>query len=226
MGQLTKYKPNQLLAIELYSSNPALTQKEIAAKCGVDVKTIRNWLTNPEFIDQIYKRYMEVSGLELPAVVKAMLEEAKMGNVQAGRLILEHYGKLENRVKVQVESPFEKFLRSDSQDAEFIDVTDQDKSVFDDFADENELSSIELPNRDPKNDYPDRRIEEDKLNLKNATKYEMEQEKKRQYQKNAYEMRKRAKKVGLELLGNGRHTKGERKKWLEELERLEKEQNA
>tara|TARA_R100000700_G_C3162991_1_gene138638 strand:+ start:836 stop:1516 length:681 start_codon:yes stop_codon:yes gene_type:complete len=226
MGQLTKYKPNQLLAIELYSSNPGITQKELANKCGVDVKTIRNWLSNPEFIDQIYKRYMEISGLELPAIIKAMLEEAKMGNVQAGRLILEHYGKLENRVKIQVESPFEKFLRSDSEEAEFIDVSEQDKSIIDNFAVENSLSSIDLPERDPQNDNPARKAAQDVVNLKNATKFEMEKEKKKQYQKNAYEMRKRAKKVGLELLGNGRHTKGERKKWLEELERLEKEQNA
>jgi len=223
MGQLTKYKPNQLLAIELYSSNPSLTQKEIAVKCGVDVKTVRNWLTNPEFIDQIYKRYMEISGLQLPAVIKAMLEEAKSGNVQAGRLVLEHYGKLENRIKIQVESPFEKFLRA--EDAEFVTLDDKDKDILDEISVQDDLSSVELPTRDPKNDYPSKRVEEDKLNLKNATKFEIEQEKKREYQKKAYQLRKRAKKVGLELLPNGRTSKGARKKWLEELEQLEREQN-
>lgn len=226
MDQLTKYKPNQLLAIELYSSNPSITQKEIATKCGVDKKTIRNWLSNPEFIDQIYKRYMEISGLELPAVIKAMLEEAKMGNVQAGRLVLEHFGKLENRVRIQVESPFEKFLRSDASDAEFIIVDDKGKSAFEDISIENGLADIELPPRDPRNDNPNSKAVSDGIKIRAATKFAIQQEKEKIYQKDAYQLRKRAKKVGLKLLGNGRHSKGTRQNWLKELEKLEKEQNA
>lgn len=224
MGQLTKYKPNQLLAIELYSSNPSITQKEIAAKCGVDKKTIRNWLSNPDFIDQIYKRYMEVSGLELPGVIRAMLEEAKMGNVQAGRLVLEHYGKLENRIKIQVESPFEKFLRA--EDADFVELNDDDKGALHEIVVQDNLSDVELPPRDPKNDNPSAVANLDAKRLKDATKYAIDKEKKRLYQKEAYQLRKRANKVGLKLLGNGRHSKGARENWLKELEKLEKEQNA
>ena len=95
---IKKYEPNKLIAIELISTNPSIHQKTLAKKIGVDERTIRNWLGDPDFIDEIYKRYMEVSGIELPGVIKAMIEEAKMGNVQAGRLILEHFGKLENRI--------------------------------------------------------------------------------------------------------------------------------
>ena len=224
MNKLTKYKPNQLLAVELYSTNPSISQKEIASKCQVDIKTVRNWLSNPEFIDQIYKRYMEISGLELPAVIKAMLEEAKMGNVQAGRLVLEHYGKLENKIKVQVESPFEKFLRA--EDADFVEIDDEDKGFLDEIAVQDDLDDVELPTRDPKNDNPVKRAKLEEKRVKEVTKYAIEKEKERIYQQEAYQLRKRAKKVGLELLPSGRTSKGARKKWLEELERLEKERNA
>ena len=46
-------------------------------------------------------------------------------------------------------------------------------------------------------------------------------EKKRQYQQQAYQLRKRAKAVDLELLPNGRHSKGVREKWMKELEKRE-----
>ena len=128
---IKKYEPNKLLAIELLASNPSMNQRAVASKLGINERTVRLWLTEPDFIDEIYKRYMEVSGIELPGVIKAMIEEAKMGNVQAGRLILEHFGKLETRIKVQVESPFEKFMRMDGEDADFVDVSEEDKEGLD-----------------------------------------------------------------------------------------------
>ena len=221
MANLAKYKPNQLLAIELYSSDPGISQKAIANKCGVDVKTVRNWLSNPDFIDSIYKRYMEISGLELPGVIKAMIEEAKMGNVQAGRLILEHFGKLENKIKIQVESPFEKFLRSDAEDASYVDLSSSEVNYFDELSNKVGVSNVELPERDNSNDKPIAKASLDGKKLKAATKFAIQKEKKRQYQQQAYQLRKRAKAVDLELLPNGRHSKGVREKWMKELEKRE-----
>ena len=60
---LKKYEPNKLIAIELLSSNPSIHQTTLADKLGVDVRTVRKWLTDPDFIDEIYKIYMEVSGI-------------------------------------------------------------------------------------------------------------------------------------------------------------------
>ena len=98
MSDIVKYTPKQLLAIDLISSNPMITTESIAKNIGVTSRTIVNWLQNPHFVDAVYNKYMEVSGIELPKVVQAMIEEAKEGNVQAGRLVLEHYGKLENKL--------------------------------------------------------------------------------------------------------------------------------
>ena len=220
---IKKYEPNKLLAIELLASNPSMTQELIASKIGISKSTIKVWLTDPDFIDEIYKRYMEVSGIELPAVIKAMIEEAKMGNVQAGRLILEHFGKLETKIKVQVESPFEKFMRMDGDEAEFVDISDQEKSKMDLVNKIMDMEDIELPERDIANSSPRLREKNEKKTLKESTIKHIKKEKIKKQLNNAYRLRKRAKEVGLELLGSGRQSKGARKKWLEKLERLEVE---
>ena len=220
---IKKYEPNKLLAIELLASNPSMTQELIASKIGISKSTIKVWLTDPDFIDEIYKRYMEVSGIELPAVIKAMIEEAKMGNVQAGRLILEHFGKLETKIKVQVESPFEKFMRMDGDEAEFVDISDQEKSKMDLVNKIMDMEDIELPERDIANSSPRLREKNEKKTLKESTIKHIKKEKIKKQLNNAYRLRKRAKEVGLELLGSGRQSKGARKEWLEKLERLEVE---
>ena len=52
---LKKYEPNKLIAIELISTNPSTHQKTLAEKIGVDERTVRNWITDPDFIEEIYK---------------------------------------------------------------------------------------------------------------------------------------------------------------------------
>ena len=218
---IKKYEPNKLIAIELISKNPSMHQKTLAKKIGVDERTIRNWLSDPDFIDEIYKRYMEVSGIELPAVIKAMIEEAKLGNVQAGRLILEHFGKLENRIKIQVESPFEKFMRMDGEDAEFVDISDKEQDDMDLVSKVMDIEDVELPERDIANSSPRLREKNEKKTLKESTIKQIKKEKVKQQLNNAYRLRKRAEDVGLKLLGSGRQSKGARDKWLEKLQKLE-----
>ena len=46
-------------------------------------------------------------------VLNSMIREAIEGNVQAGRLVLEHSGKLVKNINVTVDSPFEKFLKAE-----------------------------------------------------------------------------------------------------------------
>ena len=218
---IKKYEPNKLIAIELISTNPSIHQKTLAEKIGVDERTVRNWLTDPDFIDEIYKRYMEVSGIELPAVIKSMIEEAKLGNVQAGRLILEHFGKLEHRIKVQVESPFEKFIRMDGEDAEFVDINEKEQEEMDLVSKIMDMEDIELPERDIANSSPCLREKNEKKTLKQSTIKQIKKEKVKKQLNNAYRLRKRAEAVDLKLLGAGRQSKGAREKWLEKLERLE-----
>ena len=221
MGNIVK-NPDKIAvraAIDMIARNPGIKYKDVANKLDVSTTTITNWMCSPTVIDKVYKRYMEFAGNELPAVVQAVIEEAKLGNVHAARLILEHFGKLENKVKIQVESNFEKFMKGDNtEEAEFFEVNDNQEQVLEMLSDNN----IELPERHTSNDEPKARddFEKDRLKykMKKAKTSEIEAEK----QAERYKIRTRAKAVGLELLTAGRHSRSERDKWMQELEKREK----
>ena len=89
-----KKKPSKILAIDLFAFNPQITVQQVADKLGVTKKSVLQWREDPNFIDAIYDRYMVEFGSQLPSVLNAMVREAQAGNVQAGRLVLEHSGKL------------------------------------------------------------------------------------------------------------------------------------
>ena len=217
----------QKLAVEVMASSPQINQEQLAKDLGICRKTITNWLNDPLVIDALYNRYMEVAGIKLPAVVNAMIREAESGNVQAGRLILEHFGKLDKRIKIQVESPFEKYMRyevgKEVEDAEFvedIEVNEELKSISSqaiDLVDKN----IVLPKRDTRNNTPGVRKKDEKRRLSLATQSEKKRLDRLQVQRNMYQRRKRAKEVGLELLPQGRQTKSVRDDWWDKLEKLE-----
>ena len=107
-----KNKPQKVLAVELFALQPSISLEQVANKIGVSKKTIENWRSDPNFLDACYDRYMIEFGSQLPSVLNAMVREAQAGNVQAGRLVLEHRGKLVKNINITVDSPFEKFLKS------------------------------------------------------------------------------------------------------------------
>ena len=209
MDSIEKWKPQQILLLEYLIENPSATRKDMAevSQCGVD--KVGAWLKDPIFVEAFYDRYMIVFGSKLPSVLNAMLREAQEGNVQAGRLVLEHSGKLDKNVHIKHESPFEKFIAAEkgfvTVDAEF----DEDILV--------ELAE-ELPERIEENDHPTVRSKKEKKRIVGKQK-KIEQEKKRQ--RDAYKLRKRAEKVGLKPLKGGRPTGYDRKRWLKELEKRE-----
>ena len=214
--------------IETYCKSPHISMKELAINSNIAYPTLMKWMHDPVFIDQIYKRYMEVAGIELPNVISAMIREAKTGNVQAGRLVLEHFGKLENKIKIQVESPFEKFVKAKEIQAEEAEYIEEDNTEMDsdnrDFINklyvESEDTISTLPKRDTES--KTKREAREKQQIEYQTQKEI---KKARYSSNSqtrYQLRKRAKAVGLPLMTtSGRPLKSEREEWLRELERLE-----
>ena len=223
--RITRKTSSKLIAVELVAMSPSITVKEIAAKVDVHPTMVRTWLRDPAFIDAWYKRYMEVAGSELPHVVGAMIREAKEGNVQAGRLILEHFGKLDTRVKIQVQSPFEKFLNMETEDAEFEfvdnkEITDGAISIADQVSGLSD-SMDDLPDRNIDNDTPTARTKLEKTRLDLATYDAKFKARSQRNQKFMYDRRKRAEAVGMELLGRGRSSKGKREAWWDELEKKE-----
>ena len=204
------FSPKQRVAIEYIAMNPGSTRKEIASHVGVTDITIYDWQKNPHFVDAVYETYMTKFGFQLPSVLEAMIREALTGNVQAGRLVLEHSGKLVKNVHVQVDSPFEKFLKSETE-VEFDEV-----EVI-----EAEYDLDKLPERDKSNDTPHKRVKKEKQKLKLSVAQHKKKTKQLKTRRDNYKLKKRAEKVGLKLLPPGRWSKGKREAWLNKLKKLE-----
>jgi len=197
MSKVALRKVNQQAAIDLMIHNPGLNKTEVAKQLDIPPRTIRSWFADDRFVDMYYKRYMTLFNSKLPMVLNSMIREAVEGNVMAGRLVLEHSGKLIKNINVTVDSPFEKFLKAKEIDADVIEVITED-----------------LPERNPENDTPKKR------NKKEAKKISYAKNKKQNKAKR-YALLQRAKKVGLEPLPAKRPTHSERRKWLEKLSELE-----
>ena len=195
--KIAEKKPAKVLAIECFALNPDITTKEVAAQCGVSPRTISYWREDPMFIDKIYERYMTEFGSQLPAVISSMVREAKHGNVQAARLVLEHSGKLVKNVNITVDSPFEKFLKTeDVEEADFVEV----------------LDDVVIPEDLPPREKP-MSIKQERVVLKRVIDKELNKKNRNEKRKEWYAWKKRAKAVGIEPLKAKRPTKGQRKEW-------------
>lgn len=194
---IAKKKPQKVLAIELFALNPNMTIREVAERVGVAERCVSKWREDSNFIDKIYERYMTEFGSQLPAVINSMVREAKHGNVQAARLVLEHSGKLVKNVNITVDSPFEKFLKTeDVEEADYVEV----------------LDDVVIPE-----DLPPREKsitqKEEKIVLKKVIDKELNKKNRNEKRREWYQWQKRAEAVGIEPLSARRPTKGQRKEW-------------
>ena len=208
-------RPDVMRAVELYALKPDITAQEVANELKVSASMIYNWRKNPNFVDAVYNRYMVEFGGELPAVLQAMIREAKAGNVQAGRLILEHSGKLVKNVNITVDSPYEKFLKAEIAEIEFEDA--EIEEIVDSIPD----IEADLPERNIENQ--DTRVKKEKKAIKKRIKKASEitryNAKRRKWDK----WNRRAKAVGVEPLPARRPTPAQRKAWENEIETKEKQ---
>ena len=183
----THWKTSKVRAVELLVSQPSARIKDVADESGVSSVTIHKWLKDPEFVEVFYQRYMISFGSKLPAVLSSMIKEAEAGNVQAGRLVLEHSGKLIKRVEVaNHQSPFEKFLNAEITEAA---VVEEDEII------------------EPITNKPPSAIEAVKVKTFNA------EEIKNKKRKTAKQWRDRARVVGIALLPKGRKTPAQKEAW-------------
>lgn len=196
-----KWKPEKSIAIDMLVSSPESSIQAVADKAGVTTATIRNWFKDPEFVEVYYQKYMVTFGARLPNVLNSMVREAEAGNVQAGRLVLEHSGKLIKRVEVDNhQSPFEKFLNTQVPvEAEVIE----------------DIEEVQvLPQRPV--------VPENPVQIKLDEKKRAKKNKKR---REARRWRERAEAVGVEMPKQGRQTPRQRKEWKEKVEKREKALN-
>tara|TARA_R100000781_G_scaffold29996_1_gene22005 strand:+ start:3744 stop:4400 length:657 start_codon:yes stop_codon:yes gene_type:complete len=211
MNKLAKIKERQKAA-EMMAFNPEMSVKEIATTLKVAPTTVQHWRRDPNFVDMVYELYMIEFGSDIPAVLKSMIREAKAGNVQAARLVLEHSGKLVKNINVTIDSPFEKFLKADKTPVEFVDAEVQD--IVEDIP---EIQDVELP---------ERKIEdqEERTRTEYTTiKREKHKHRRKVNRNRMYHWKKRAKAVGVDVLPNGRPTKAQKQDWIKKVKKAELE---
>ena len=210
------FTERQRLAIELMASRPALRTMDAAKALECTEETVRAYRRDPAFNDAVYSRFMEISGGKLIDVVDAMIREATKGNVQAATLVLKHYGKLEDKITLRIESPFEKFLKvGNLEDAVVVEESDA-KDIG------NMVPIIpNLPERDPANDKPRAKTRKENKTLKAIQNGTYKDEGRLEKRRKAYDLRMRAEKVGLEMLPAGRQRKNVRQEWMTALEKRE-----
>ena len=196
-----QWKPSKVRALEFMTAYPSAKMEEVAEEAGVSKATVYLWMRDPEFVEVFYQKYMVSFGSKLPSILNAMIIEAEAGNVQAGRLILEHSGKLIKRVEVNnTRSPFEKFMEKDvypeAEDAEFTVLPE--KPIYE-------------KKRKPKTKAQERA---------EMVKIEKGIEKRRE----AAKWRTRANNAGIEVLSQGRKTPNQVKEWREKVVKSENTQ--
>ena len=105
-------------AVEYYATHPNVRHKEVANELGISDKTLMKLRKDGNFWAKVYETYMLSYEGEIVDVVRAMLREAKAGNVQAGRLVMEHSGKLKQHLNISISSPYEQWLSSQGKQIE------------------------------------------------------------------------------------------------------------
>ena len=199
-------------AAEIMALDPEMSVRQIADKLKVHEQTVLAWRRDPNFVDMVYQTYMTEFGAEIPAVLQSMIREAKAGNVQAGRLVLEHSGKLVKNINVTIDSPFEKFLKADEAEVEYVDAEIQD--IVDDIE---PTPDIVLP---------ERKVEDQRVRTQSEfmTIRKTAQNSKRRVNRNKmHRWKQRAKRIGIDPLPAGRPTKAQKKDWIEVVRAKERE---
>ena len=211
MTKIIKIKERQQAA-EMMALDPDMTVRQIATKLDVHEQTVLNWRRDPNFVDMVYQIYMVEFGSEIPSVLSSMIREAKAGNVQAGRLVLEHSGKLVKNINVTIDSPFEKYLKADQAEVEYMDAEVQD--IVEDIVEKREIV------------LPERKVEDQRQRTKSefqTIKKTAQNSKRRMARNKMHGWKQRAKAIGLETLPAGRPTKAQKKEWIEVVRAKERE---
>ena len=210
-------KPIETQAVEIYANNPEITHKEVAITLGVTEKTLRKIRRNPEYQENLYNYYMVTFNEGVIKTLESMLRESWAGNVQAGRIVLEHSGKLQNSDGKHL-SPFEKWAMMQIEKQEKgteVGIDAEDAEIVEDIP-----NFPELPPRTADNSPLKTKEELNKLqnipqkakSIKNRNKVRREQ----------YKWVKRAEAVGVKKLSAKRPTPGQKKAWQEKIIKLEK----
>ena len=151
-----------------------------------------------DFWKKVWDTYLVTYEADVLDVCRAMVREALAGNTSAGRLVLEHSGKLHKNIHITILSPFEQYL--ESQQGKQLEPS---KEII-----EAELVPVEIQQEFQ---HIDRELVKKKAYLDKR--------------KQLYGWSRRAEAVGIAPMPPKRPTKGQRMDWEMSIIRAEDEQS-
>ena len=193
-------------AVEIYATQPNVHHKDVANELGINPKTLKKLRGDANFWHKVYDYFMVSYEGEIIDVVRAMLREAKAGNTSAGRLVMEHSGKLQQHLNIRISSPYESWLASQGKQLE----------------PSKELLGTKVPRS---NDIQDAEIVEPPAEVKdNIDVMDRELIKKKKWmdrRRELYKWNNRAKAVNIDPLPARRPTPGQRQEWEDSIVKAE-----
>ena len=185
-------------AVDIYATTPNVQHNFVADELGISYKTLLKLRKDADFWKKVWDTYLVTYEADVLDVCRAMVREALAGNTSAGRLVLEHSGKLHKNIHITISSPFEKYL--ESQERKQLEPS-------------KEIIEAEVVPMEIQQEYQqiDRELEKKKAVL----------EKRREL----YSWSRRAEAVGIAPMPPKRPTKGQRLDWEMSIIRAEDEQS-
>ena len=185
-------------AVDIYATTPNVQHKDVADELGVSYKTLLKLRKDADFWKKVWDTYLVTYEADVLDVCRSMVREALAGNTSAGRLVLEHSGKLQKNIHITISSPFEQYLER------------QERKQLEPSKEINCIETELVPERIQQEcQHIDRELVKKKATL----------EKRREL----YSWSRRAEAVGIAPMPPKRPTKGQRLEWEMEIIRKEEE---
>ena len=185
-------------AVDIYATTPNVQHNFVADELGISYKTLLKLRKDADFWKKVWDTYLVTYEADVLDVCRSMVREALAGNTSAGRLVLEHSGKLHKNINITISSPFEKYL--ESQEKRQLEPS---KEVI-----EAEVVPVEIQQEF---NHIDKQLIKRKVYLEKR--------------KQLYTWSLRAEAVGIAALPPRRPTKGQRLDWEMSIIRAEDEQS-
>ena len=196
-------------AVDIYATTPNVQHNFVADELGISYKTLLKLRKDADFWKKVWDTYLVTYEADVLDVCRAMVREALAGNTSAGRLVLEHSGKLQKNINITISSPFEKYL--ESQERKQLEPSKEVQTLANGVG--TSIQNAEVVPVEIQQEFQqiDRELEKKKAVL----------EKRREL----YSWSRRAEAVGIAPMPPKRPTKGQRLDWEMSIIRAEDEQS-
>ena len=196
-------------AVDIYATTPNVQHNFVADELGISYKTLLKLRKDADFWKKVWDTYLVTYEADVLDVCRAMVREALAGNTSAGRLVLEHSGKLQKNINITISSPFEQYL--ESQQGKQLEPSKEVQTLANGVGTSIQNAEVVPERIQQEFNHIDRELEKKKAVL----------EKRREL----YTWSRRAEAVGIAPMPPKRPTKGQRLDWEMSIIRAEDEQS-